>query len=311
MTLSPQLTTFKITDLLAKVMRQSQEWQLFHPYIRSPNQCLTITNAHQLQAALPTGIYLSLSQYGDGKTTIRQLARYLHRDSLTVAKAIYPYVQLHYLQVHYPTQTVCRDGQQPLPGHRSSDDRSDSANTNATPRAAPLGNSLIVPQPQWELKIPRIVCIDDGVAIRKAVEYILSQHGYEATAIGNPLKALGLIFQLKPDLILCDITMPDLDGYEICAMLRQSKVFRQTPLVMLTGKGEFMDRVYAHMVGATDYLTKPFGEKELLMLVEKYVGVGQRSIPSPSHPRLDAVLTQGLADGGTSSGASTPSLSAS
>jgi twitching motility two-component system response regulator PilG len=75
-------------------------------------------------------------------------------------------------------------------------------------------------------------------------------------------------------LILCDIAMPDLDGYEVCAMLRTSTVFRQTPIVMLTGKDGFIDRVKARMAGATDYLTKPFGEQELLMLVEKYVGLG-------------------------------------
>jgi twitching motility two-component system response regulator PilG len=83
-----------------------------------------------------------------------------------------------------------------------------------------------------------------------------------------------LVFQLKPDLILCDIAMPDLDGYEICAMLRNSTAFRQTPIVMLTGIDGFIDRVKARMVGATDYFTKPFGENELLMLVEKYVGPG-------------------------------------
>jgi twitching motility two-component system response regulator PilG len=81
--------------------------------------------------------------------------------------------------------------------------------------------------------------------------------------------------------------MPELDGYELCAMLRKSTAFRQTPIVMLTGRDGFIDRVKARMVGATDYLTKPFGESELLMLVEKYVGVGQ--------PQKLQSLTQSLA----------------
>ena len=66
--------------------------------------------------------------------------------------------------------------------------------------------------------------------------------------------------------------MPEPDGYEICAMLRQSSAFRQTPIVMLTGKDGFIDRVKARMVGSTDYLTKPFGETELTVLIEKYIG---------------------------------------
>jgi twitching motility two-component system response regulator PilG len=70
--------------------------------------------------------------------------------------------------------------------------------------------------------------------------------------------------------------MPDLEGYEICAMLRKSTAFRQTPIIMLTGKDGFIDRVRARMVGATDYLTKPFGESELLMLLERYIGPGEK-----------------------------------
>jgi twitching motility two-component system response regulator PilG len=93
--------------------------------------------------------------------------------------------------------------------------------------------------------------------------------------LDNPVTALSQFFIHKPDLILCDITMPELDGYEVCAMLRQSSYFRQTPIVMLTGLDGFIDRVRAQMVGATDYLAKPFGEEELVTIVEKYVGLGR------------------------------------
>lgn len=65
--------------------------------------------------------------------------------------------------------------------------------------------------------------------------------------------------------------MPELDGYELCAMLRRSSIFRQTPIIMLTAKDLFIDRVKARMVGATDYLTKPFADSELLMLIEKHL----------------------------------------
>jgi twitching motility two-component system response regulator PilG len=99
------------------------------------------------------------------------------------------------------------------------------------------------------------------------------------------------VFQLKPDLILCDIAMPELDGYELCAMLRQATAFRQIPIVMLTGKDGFIDRVKARMVGATDYMTKPFGEGELLTLVEKYVGLGR-----PDRPHPDKLLEKALED---------------
>ncbi|MBC7968957.1 MAG: DUF4388 domain-containing protein [Verrucomicrobia bacterium] len=247
--LSPQLTTLEITPLLAKIMKQVQEWKQFHPHIQSPDQCPAIADVATLQETLSKRTLATLDRYADGKTSIRQIARYLNRDSLTVARAIYPYVQKGVIQLIY-----------------------DAAKGNEAGGFKPVRSKEFgLPQATRPL---RVVCIDDGVAIRETVEHILQHHGYAATAIGNPLDALSLVFQLKPDLILCDIAMPELDGYEICAMLRQSTTFRQLPIVMLTGKDGFVDRVKAKMVGATDYLTKPFGESELLMLVEKYIGAG-------------------------------------
>ncbi|WP_017718669.1 response regulator [Kamptonema formosum] len=256
--LAPQLTTLEIGSLVTKIMKRVQEWKQFHPHIQSPNQCPVISDPEKLREALPENIFKTLTRWADGQTTILGLARYLNRDVLTVARAIYPYVQQGLVQLSYP------------------------ANEAGTACKWDLG----LGQPA---KVPRIVCIDDEVAVRKSVEYILSQHGYEATAISNPLKALSLVFQLKPDLILCDITMPELDGYELCAMLRRSTAFRQTPIVMLTGKDGFIDRVKARMVGSTDYLTKPFGESELLMLVEKYVGRGY-----PEHPQPERLLEKDI-----------------
>ncbi|WP_421655768.1 response regulator [Leptothermofonsia sp. ETS-13] len=248
--LSPQLTTLEIAPLLAKIMKQIQEWKQFYPQIQTPDQCLVIADAERLQASLSKNTFHSFSRYADGKTSIRQIARYLNRDILTVARAIYSYVQKGVIQL-----IDC-----PYP-------ELEGAGGARAVRSKDFG--------RWhETRTPRIVCIDDGVTLRQTVEQILNQNGYEATAIANPLDALSQVFQLKPDLILCDIAMPELDGYELCGMLRKSTAFRQIPIVMLTGKDGFIDRVKARMVGATDYLTKPFGESELLMLVEKYVGVG-------------------------------------
>lgn len=240
--LAPQLTSLEISSLLAKIVKQVQQWKQFHPHIQSPNQCPVISDPSELRVALPANTFNTLRRWADGHTSIRQMARYLNRDVLTVAKAIYPFVQQGLVQVFYE------------------------------PSVAPTNNKKEWSSP--ETKVPRVVCIDDDNIIRKTVESILNEHGYEATAIGNPLQALSLVFPLKPDLILCDIAMPELDGYEICAMLRNSTAFRQTPIVMLTGIDGFIDRVKARMAGATDFYTKPFGESELLMLVEKYVGPG-------------------------------------
>jgi twitching motility two-component system response regulator PilG len=262
--LAPQLMTMEIGLLVTQIMKQVQEWKQFHPHIQSPDQCPVIADPDQLREALAENTFKTLEHWVDGKTSIRQVARYLNRDILTVARAIYPYVHQGLVHLLYPASA----SSELASGHQDFGFLQDIQD-----------------------KVPRVVCIDDGATVREAVEYILNQEGYEATAISNPLKALSLVFQLKPDLILCDITMPELDGYEICAMLRKSTAFRQTPIVMLTGKDGFIDRVKARMVGATDYLTKPFGENELLTLVEKYVGLGR-----PDHPKPARLLAEALKD---------------
>ncbi|MGJ3247594.1 MAG: response regulator [Elainellaceae cyanobacterium] len=262
--LTPQLTTLEISSLVGTIMTQIQAWKQLHPLIKSPDQCPAIAHAERLRENLKESTFNALDRWVDGKTSIRQMARYLNRDILAIAKALYPYVQRGYVHIHYPLSETA------IP----------------SPSALEHSNS---PNP------PQIVCVDDGATIRKGVEYILNQRGYRATAIGNPLDAFSLVFHLKPDLIFCDIAMPELDGYEICAMLRQSKAFRQTPIIMLTGKDGFIDRLKARIVGATDYLTKPFGEQELLTLVEKYAGRGsldRSQIPS----KTDKLLAEPLED---------------
>jgi twitching motility two-component system response regulator PilG len=237
--IAPQLAAVEISPLLAKTMRQLQQWKQFYPYIQSPNCGFVTSNEAKLKETLPAQAYQSMMRWADGKTTLRQLSRYLNRDLLTLAKGIYPYAERGWLR---------------------------AVDLQAPKKANPTAQV----QAQSDRK-SQIVCIDDDLSIGKKVEYILTERGYQATAIADPLQALSLVFQLKPNLILCDLVMPHLEGYEICAMLRRSAVFRQTPIVVLTGKETFVDRVRARLAGATDYLTKPFGERELLLLLEKYL----------------------------------------
>ncbi|WP_414550640.1 response regulator [Anabaena sp. CCY 0017] len=240
-TLTPQLTSLEIAPLVYKTTQQIQAWKQLYPHIQSSEQLPILADMVELQSSLPPATINKLKHWADGKTTLRQLARHLNRDILTVAKAIYPYVQQGWLQLVYSTTN-----HSPTQKQKSRFDDKEKV---------------------------RVVCIDDTKTICETVESILKPQGYEAIALTNPLEAISLLFQLQPDLILCDIAMPELDGYEICAMLRHSTAFENIPIIMLTGKDQFIDRLRATMVGATDYLTKPFGDTELLMLVEKYVNV--------------------------------------
>jgi twitching motility two-component system response regulator PilG len=242
--LDPPMISFEVGPLITEITKQVQVWKQFHPQIQSPDQVMVITNHEKLQSTLSETLYHRLIFWANGKTSLRQLARYLHRDLATVARGLYPYIEQGLLQVKNPTSSAPKSSQTSSP---------------------------------WDtfpsVRLPQIVCIDDDLTIGKQIELMVSRQGYQITLITNPLEAFTQLFQFPPNLILCDIIMPRLDGYEMCAMLRHSTVFRHIPIIMLTGKEAFMDRVRARLVGATDYLTKPFGEGELLLLLEKYLNL--------------------------------------
>ncbi|MDF5712908.1 MAG: response regulator [Rhizonema sp. NSF051] len=237
--LAPQLTTLEIAPILTKIIKQLQEWKQLYPHIQSPDQFPVLTDLIQLSHVLPKATVNKLQHWVDGKTSLRQLARYIDRDIVKVAKAIYPYVEQGWVQLV------------------------SSVKSNGIYSDRPL---------DFEVRQKtRIVCIDNAIAVCETVESILKPHGYEVITLTNPLEALSLVFQFKPDLILCDTSMSELNGYEICSMLRHSTVFQLVPIIMLTSHNRFIDQAKARMVGATDYLTKPFGNAELVMLVEKYL----------------------------------------
>lgn len=118
-----------------------------------------------------------------------------------------------------------------------------------------------------------IACIDDSPTILQAISSFLHDSSVSVVMINDPVKALMQIMRTKPDLILLDVGMPNLDGYELCSLLRRHPSFKHTPIVMVTGHTGFIDRAKAKLVGASGYLTKPFTQSELVNTVFKFLGV--------------------------------------
>ncbi|MEB3179428.1 MAG: response regulator [Nostocaceae cyanobacterium] len=112
-----------------------------------------------------------------------------------------------------------------------------------------------------------IVCVDDSPTMLKELSLFLNEEMFSVVTISNPVKALMAIIRHKPDLILLDVNMDGIDGYELCRLLRNNNQFKITPIVMVTGNTGIFDRVKARLVGASGYLTKPFTRAELLKMV--------------------------------------------
>jgi len=106
-----------------------------------------------------------------------------------------------------------------------------------------------------------ILLVEDDILIVDSLMYSLQKEHFQVIATGDGLEAITLAEQKQPDLILLDIMLPTLDGWEVCRKIRQTSV---VPIIMLTAKGDEFDRVLGLEIGADDYLPKPFSFRELL-----------------------------------------------
>jgi twitching motility two-component system response regulator PilG len=121
-------------------------------------------------------------------------------------------------------------------------------------------------------KLYTIACIDDSQTVLNSIKHFLDENTFSVVMINDPVKALMQILRSKPDLILLDVEMPSLDGYELCSLLRKHSAFKSTPIIMVTGRTGFIDRAKAKIVRSSGYLTKPFTQSELLKMVFKHLG---------------------------------------
>lgn len=120
----------------------------------------------------------------------------------------------------------------------------------------------------------KILVIDDSNTIRRSAEIFLKQGGHDVMLADDGFDALAKVNDYQPDLIFCDILMPRLDGYQTCAIIRRNVRFATVPLVMLSSKDGVFDKARGRMVGAQDYLTKPFTKDQLLQAVLAFARQG-------------------------------------
>jgi len=116
---------------------------------------------------------------------------------------------------------------------------------------------------------PLIACIDDSHTVQRQVKMVLEMSGFQVLGMTDPTSCLTSLVRQKPALILMDITMPEIDGYELCTMLRQSRHMRNVPIVMFTGRDGIIDRMRAQLAGANDYITKPVNAEKLITKVQR------------------------------------------
>lgn len=120
----------------------------------------------------------------------------------------------------------------------------------------------------------RVVCIEDEPEMIDLVRLILGRKGFEVIGADGGVAGLETVRREKPDLVLLDLMMPDMDGWEVYQQIKADEELRTIPVVVVTAKAQSIDKVLGlHIAKVDDYITKPFGPQELLESVEKILGM--------------------------------------
>ncbi|MGF1478056.1 MAG: response regulator [Cyanophyceae cyanobacterium] len=248
----------EFSSLLAECQARLQQWTALLPTIESPFQRPFLVHPQSLASdrrlqrlrKVLTGF------------SFRQLAVLLKQDECLIAQRMQPLIAQKLIGLKAPQPPFDR-----LPSLATLLQGGAGSPTPHQEQAAPVVQcSSADQQKQWQ-----IVCIDDSPAAIRQIEEFLQELELSLIKFSEPVKALLEISKLQPDLILLDVGMPNIDGYSLCSLLRKNSLLKTTPIVMVTGYQGLINQTKADFVGATDYLTKPFTQSELVAVVLKHI----------------------------------------
>jgi DNA-binding response OmpR family regulator len=120
----------------------------------------------------------------------------------------------------------------------------------------------------------RVLCIEDHPEMIELIRLILGRQGFEVVGAGGGREGLQVLQENPIDLVLLDLMMPDMDGWEVYRQIRANHQLKEIPVIAVTAKAQGVDRVLGlHIAGMDDFITKPFGPRELINSVERVLGI--------------------------------------
>jgi chemotaxis family two-component system response regulator PixG len=220
-----------------------QAWQSANLTDFSPNLVPAIKQLSQEITPLTSTVYQKLNQLLAERDSLRELAVKLKRDVLSVTRLLMPYREAGWLDfVAIPDRAEC-----PILSRERS----------------PCGTSLLTQ--------PLIACVDDSPLMGHILKEIFAGSGYRFVAIHDAGRAIECLVSLQPDLILLDLEMPQMSGFQLCCQLRQLPRFQNLPILILTGNDSLPSRLKARGVGPSAFLSKATAPETLLEVIRKHL----------------------------------------
>lgn len=300
----PKICRLNVEKIIKICQDKLQVWQSMGTKISSPYQRPYLWNAAQVTKANLTTDELDLTHWTKG-LSIRHLAVITNKDELELASNIYLDIIRGIIVLHEPdppfdrlpkivtdkpetnsgvthpedspmtNPTDLTDGdteqREQWIGHRQDPvPRQQQQSTTAADDFQP-DEYQITPLDLDRKKVYTIVAVDNNPAILQQISQFLVNDMFSTVTINQPVKTPMSIICHRPDLILLDLNMAEMDGYELCRLIRKEPMFKNTPIVIMTASKGIIDGVKARMVGASGSFTKPFNRVNLLKMVFSYL----------------------------------------
>jgi twitching motility two-component system response regulator PilG len=261
-----------INRILEVVEQRLQAWYNLGPTISSPYQCPYLVSQTTAAKRMSLETVQRLGRILRGFNFF-QLGALLGKDPLAIAKQLSPLINDGSILLRDPLSPfdmLPRTYYLEPEEERENLEKLSETFTDETNAGDDISSISQVFASQ-STKTWKIVCIDDSESMLSIISSYLGSEDFNVTLIQDSMKALMKITSIRPDLILLDIGMPNVDGYQLCSLIRKSSSLKDIPIVMVTGNRGLIDRARARIAGATDYLTKPFMQADLLKMMMRHL----------------------------------------
>jgi twitching motility two-component system response regulator PilG len=257
------------SDMQQELKQRQQTWQSYAPQIPSMG-AIPVVTPQQLRTINNPQVKDHFRQSVDGKATLLDIAEKMGKDPLKVAKNYLAWVNNGWVNfVKSPLEDPLDDLRK---GHGLKSPG--SATIAKEPTNESTVTSTVVNEPtaiaNIDRNLPIVLSVDDSAIIQVSIKRAL-QGDYNVLLADKAAEALEILGEVQVELMLLDLTMPDIDGLEFCKTVRAMPKFRDLPIVMVTARDGLVNKMKGHIAGTSKYLTKPFQPEELREVVRQYI----------------------------------------
>lgn len=256
--ITPVISLIHAESAIDRAQQEWWAWRKTGVADFSPNLSPWIKRPEQLKEEASELTYKTLITILDGRRSLRELSTWMKKDLLTLVQSLMAYYHRGLIGL-----VEVADIQSPVASMFI--DRNFNEKTN------PLKEKPPVPVSLPALTHPLIACIDDSNQVCATIEDIVKTFGFGFLGIRDSIKVLPLLVEHQPDLIILDLVMPIVGGYELCTQIRRIPEFKDTPILILTSNDTLIDRIRAKFVGATSFISKTSGNENIGSQIKRHL----------------------------------------